>query len=226
MNRILKPTILALILALLLSITVSAQDSDTASDSASDSTTKESKSTAPVAISLDGAEGTLDINHEMTVMAEAELNIGGQIYMISIPATVVIDTQQLLAEVGAVTTAESHVGPFSWHVLEVIEDVEYEEGYTEVEASGDENKLVIVRFEMTNMADETLGIWDADVAVFGVDDLGKVYESSQNICDDIDPGETLACTWIFDVPADVNMVDTKVEALQTRQLSLSAAMAE
>lgn len=218
MNRIIHPTILALIILLVLAVTVSAQDSD--------SSAKKEKETGPVQISLDGAEGTLGITHEMTVMAEAELNIGGQIYKISIPATVVIDTQQLLAEAGAATTADSHVGPFSWRVVEVLEESEYEEGYTEVEASSDDNKLVVVKYEMTNMADQTLGIWDANVEVFGIDDLGKVYESSKNVCDDIDPGETLSCTWIFDVPADVNMVNTKIEALQSRQLSLSAAQAE
>lgn len=222
MNRILKPTILALIMALVLALTVSAQDSDSSTETSAEA----EKPAGPVQLSLDGAEGTLGITHEMTVMAEAELTIGGQIYKISIPATVVIDTEQLLAEAGAATSADSHVGPFSWRVVELIEESEYEEGYTEVEASSDDNKLVVVKFDMTNMADETLGIWDANVEVFGVDDLGKVYESAKNICDDIDPGETMTCTWIFDVPSDVNMVDTKIDALQSRQLSLSAATAE
>lgn len=218
MKRIFTPAIFAVLFILVLAVTVSGQQSD--------ADTQESASTGPIEIALDSAEGTLGINHEMTVMAEAELNIGGQIYKISVPATVVINTEQLLAEADAITNIESHVGPFSWVVTEVIEGDEFEEGYLDVDASGDANKLVVVRFDITNMANETMSIWEADVAVFGVDDLGKVYESTKNDCDDIDPGDTQSCLWIFDVPADVNMVDTKVEALQTRQLSLSSVTAE
>ncbi len=218
MTRIFKPSILALLLVLLLSFTVSGQQNDAGA--------QESVSETPIEIALDGAEGTLGINQEVTVMAEAELTIGGQIYKISVPAKVVIDTEQILAEAGAIVNVDHQIGAFAWNVIGMEETSSYESGYTEVEASSDDNKLVVVTFDMTNMADSTLSIWDAEVDVFAVDDLGKTYESSKEICDDIDPGETLSCTWVFDVPADVNMVDTSISAMQTKQLSLSTAATE
>ena len=86
--------------------------------------------------------------------------------------------------------------------------------------SGDNNNVVVFRADITNLHSETLeGAWTSTLEVFAIDSVGNTYDEEQRICDDIGPGETLPCEFVFDVPTDADLVDLRVHAIDIQRFS-------
>ena len=187
----------------------------------------ETSTQEPIPFNLDDAAGTVGIQHELETTAEVELMVGDQLYKLNVPVTVQIDTMALLADAALTTTASKRVGAFSFEPLSVaVLDGGYEKDYTTVVPSSDDNVVVVYSADVTNLHNESLNLdYSSVLEAWAVDATGNSYEEEARVCDEVDPGETATCDFIFDVPASATLVDLKVETVAYKQFSFSGLAA-
>ncbi len=159
-------------------------------------------------------------------VAAVTIEVDGQRYLIKVPVTIDIDAVLPLSDSLVSIPAGARVGQLGLVITDVEEFAEetdvvfpgYWGGYEETYEPSDEGyKLVVVYVEVTNAGSEQAYL-DSYYTV-AVDDLGRTFEEIDYGCDSIDPGQTGACVFIFDVPDNVELVGLDVQALDRRQIS-------
>lgn len=172
-----------------------------------------------VAASAQSNVSTGRIQETRTITAEVEINLNGETFLIQVPAEVTIDHQFDLSQETAVASVTQRVGVLNWYIVTIEEHEEfYVHGpYREVEVSTPNNKLVVVKSEITNLDNEPFSTFDFD-ELLGVDETGKTYEYSERFCDDVNPGATDDCTLVFDVADNVSIVGLDLKVVDHRRL--------
>lgn len=173
---------------------------------------------------LDENSASLSIVETLPVTASVEVNLNGQIYKLAIPVTVNIDAQKDLSD--ALLTAQTidRVGDLQWQIGAITE---YEEAFdlsqfSTVEPSSPDNKLVVIASNVTNMGAEPFTYYLAVSDLFAYDDLGNLYGSSDQECDDINPGASLGCTIVFDVPKTATILGLDMKVTDHKRIPFSA----
>lgn len=170
-------------------------------------------------------ESSVQIEETIQSVARVTFTHDGKTYVMKAPVTIEVDSTIPLTESTLTTDAASRVGVFAIEILSVTEPEEVERGFTTVEPSSDENKLVAVSFRLTNLDDEPHQfIWAGDL--FGIDDMGREFEVTKLLgsdtasCVEINPGESTECLAVFDVDADVDIVNLEFHVQDERVLPL------
>ena len=165
--------------------------------------------------SLDENSASISIVESLPVTASIDVNINGEIYKIAIPATVIIDAKKSLAEALLHVQNADQVGDLSWKITGITE---YEDAFdlsqfTTVEPTSPDNKLVVVTSELTNLGAEPFTFYIGVSDLYAYDNVGNLFDPSDYECDDINPGASLGCTIVFDVPKTVLILglDMKVQ---------------
>ncbi len=173
---------------------------------------------------LDESSASLSIVETIPVTASVEVNINGQIYQLAIPVMVDIDAQKDLADALLMAQTIDTVGDVQWKITDIAE---YEEEFdlsrfSTVEPSSPHNKLVVVVSQLTNLDSEPFSYYPGIYERFAYDDLGNLYESTEQDCDDINPGNTESCTYVFDVPKTTNILGLDVKVLEHKRIPFTA----
>ena len=96
--------------------------------------------------------------------------------------------------------------------IEVIEG-EYEKQFRTVTPEANE-VVVVYRANVTNLHSETIQTgFTSNLEVMAVDAVGNLYAEDTRLCDDINPGATVECEFVFKVPATAELVDLEVKAV-------------
>lgn len=163
---------------------------------------------------LDENSATLSLVETIPVTANVEVNLNGQVYKLAIPVTIDIDTQKDLADALLIAKQVDSVGDLQWKIVEIEEYTDEFEltRYNVVEPSSRDNKLVVFESQLTNLGAEPFEYYRGVSDLYAYDELGNLFDSSERSCDDINPGATLTCTVVFDVPENTNLLglDLKV----------------
>jgi hypothetical protein len=134
-----------------------------------------------------------------------------------------IDAQKDLAEALLTAQEVDRIGDLQWKITEITE---YEEEFalsqfSTVEPSSPDNKLVVIASELTNTGAEPFTYYLAVSDLFAYDDLGNLFDPSDYECDDINPGATLGCTIVFDVPKTANLLGLDMKVTDHKRIPLS-----
>ncbi|MCY3784669.1 MAG: hypothetical protein OXG79_12925 [Chloroflexi bacterium] len=172
--------------------------------------------------SEDDSEVSITENIQST--ARVTFTHDGQDYIMSVPVDIAIDETIPIADSVSATSAAARVGVYAIEVTAVEETTEeIEVGYSSVEPSSDDNKLVGVSFNLTNLSDsaqEFSDIFDNE-KVFGIDDLGRRFEMAKLLgCDEVNPGGMVECIAAFDVEESVTITEIEVHAMDERVITL------
>ena len=163
---------------------------------------------------LDENSATLSLVETIPVTANVEVNLNGQVYKLAIPVTIDIDTQKDLADALLIAKQVDSVGDLQWKIMEIEEYTDEFEltRYNTVEPSSRDNKLVVFESQLTNLGAEPFEYYRGVSDLYAYDELGNLFDSSERSCDDINPGATLTCTVVFDVPENTTLLglDLKV----------------
>lgn len=164
-------------------------------------------------VALEFGDGSVTVKHEVQTMAAVEMVVGDQTYILNVPVTIQIDESMML-ETAAVSAPTSQVvGIFGVAPvgLELIEG-EYEKQFRTVTPRDDE-VVAVYRADVTNLHDETIEVgFTSNLETVAIDAVGNRYEEETRFCDDVNPGATVECEFIFKVPAIVELVDLEVKA--------------
>jgi hypothetical protein len=173
-------------------------------------------------VEVDSDQGTMTVQKTVPVSVSVELNLNGQVYEVSLPATLNVDAQSIL--MNAVANEVERVGVLSWVVREIAESTEEfsVNDFMSIEVSSPDNKLVIVTSDVTNLDSEPQDpSYSSAAEIQGFDELGNLYEpDSTRACEELDPGETAPCTVVFDVPQDVTIVGLDLKVQDHKRLTL------
>ncbi|MCB0084068.1 MAG: hypothetical protein KDE47_24185 [Caldilineaceae bacterium] len=173
--------------------------------------------------STDAESPILTVKQTVSTLANVEVNINGQTYVVNVPVTVDIDAQAALEDASLKTDNNSKVGLLSWKLGDIHEvaDEYIHDRYSSIEVSSDENKLIVVTSDVTNFDNETHDLdWSSFADVLGFDELGNTYEVEARYCGEADPGETVSCTVVFDVPQNVVISGVEVQVIDKKRLTL------
>ncbi len=108
------------------------------------------------------------------------------------PVTIEVDSTNPLEKSTLLTDTASRVGVYGIEILSVTEPVEVQVGYSEVEPSGNDSKLVVVFFRLTKLHDESKRLYSH--SVFGADDMGRQFDVEALLgCDDVNHGVSTEC---------------------------------
>ena len=160
-------------------------------------------------------ESSVHIEDTIQSVARVTFTHDGKTYVMKAPVTIELDSTIPLADSMSTTDTATRVGVFAVEILSLSEPSE--EG----------NKLVSLSFKLTNLDDEPQRLPYSD-AVIGIDDLGRKFEvakvlgSDGSSCDEINPGESTECLAVFDVDADVDIVNIEFHVLDDRVLPVPA----
>ena len=170
-------------------------------------------------------DSSVSITETINSTARVTFTHDGQDYVIKVPVTIDIDETILIADSVSSTDAAARVGVFAIEILSVTEPEEVERGYTTVEPSSDDHKLIAVEFRLTNVDDEPRQLlWHGSIS--GIDDLGRLFEDAELLgedsssCEEVNPGESTECVVVFDVSTDVSIVSLEVRIEDKRVLPL------
>lgn len=169
---------------------------------------------------LDESGASLSIVETIPVTASVEVNINGEIYMLAIPVTVNIDAQKDLADALLTAQAIDRVGDVVWRITAITEyEEEYDlSEYSELQPSSPDNKLVVIDSEITNLDSEPFSYFPGIYERFAYDELGNLFESTDIACNDINPGDTQSCIFVFDVPRTVTILGLDVKVLDHKRI--------
>ena len=172
-------------------------------------------------------ESSVSITENIQSTARVTFTHDGQDYVMSVPVAIAIDETIPIADSVSATSIAARVGVYAIEVTAVDETTnKIEVGYQSVEPGSDENKLIAVQFNLTNLSDsaqEFDGIFDEEI-VLGIDDLGRRFEMSKLLgCDEVNPGGTVGCLAAFDVEKSVTINKIEVHAMDERVITLPDA---
>ncbi len=172
-------------------------------------------------------ESSVSITENIQSTARVTFTHDGQDYVMSVPVAIAIDETIPIADSVSATSAAARVGIYAIEVTAVDETtVQIEVGYSSVEPSSDENKLIGVWFNLTNLSDsaQEFDRIFRDEEVFGIDDLGRRFEMARLLgCDEVNPGGTVGCIAAFDVEKSVTISQIEVHAIDERVITLPDA---
>ena len=170
-------------------------------------------------------DSSVSITETINSTARVTFTHDGQDYVVKVPVTIGIDENIQIADSVSSTSAAARVGEFAVEILRVTEPEEVERGYTTVEPSSDDHKLIAVEFRLTNLDDEPRQLlWDGSIS--GIDDLGRSFEDAKLLgedsssCEEVNPGESTECVAVFDVSTDVSIVSLEVRMEDKRVLPI------
>ncbi len=177
-------------------------------------------------------ESSVSITETISSSARVSFTHDGQDYVMRVPVTIEIDETIPIADSVSATDSAARVGVFAFTVVETVEGNSMKIGYDTLQA-GDENKLVAVDFNLTNLSDETMefahwfrtyGDHSHGERVFGLDDMGRRFEPEMIFgCAEVNPGSTEKCTVVFEVGESVTIVQLEVNAIDKGVVPVSAA---
>jgi hypothetical protein len=167
---------------------------------------------------------SFSITQTVPVTASVEVNINGQIHVLAIPVMVSIDAQQSLADALLTAPTVDVVGDVQWVITSITE---YEEEFdlsqfSTLQPASPDNKLVVIESDLTNLGAEPFTYWIGSSDQFAYDDLGNLFEATDQACEDINPGDTQNCTFVFDVPDSTNILGMDVKVLEHKRIPFSA----
>ena len=208
----LRYAFLLALLPFLFALTASAQDSKT----------------KPKDLDLNATTGAITIQRTITATANVNLAIGDQIYQVRVPVAIRIDAATTLTTAQIAAPAANQVGVFVVNPVNVeVLKGDYKGDYRSVSPSGPDNVIVVYTAELTNLHSETIDPrYSEALKTIAVDDAGQTYEEKEKVCDQIDPGETATCEFIFDVPAAANLVDLQVQTMAIKRFGFPKAAAK
>ncbi len=169
-------------------------------------------------------DSSVSITENIQSTARVTFTYDGQDYIMSVPVDIAIDDTILIADSVSATSTAARVGIYAIEVTAVEETtVAIEVGYSSVEPSSDDNKLVGMWFNLTNLSESFQdfdGIFSHE-EVFGIDDLGRRFEITRLLgCGDVNPGGTVKCIAAFDVEESVTLEKLEVHAIDQRVFTL------
>lgn len=215
MKRMLLPlTLIAVML-----FTLAGSTPATAQDSENDP--------APITVDLEGASGSLSIQHEVETKAKVELMVGDQLYQLTVPVTLQIDATRLLADAQVSAPADQRIGAFLFEPVKVeVLEGDYQKDYRTVSPKSPENVIVVYTANVTNLHNEPIDVsYSSDLETSALDDAGSRYKEERRACGNIGPGEKIVCEFIYDVPATANLVDLDVSAVAYKKFSFAQTAA-
>jgi len=174
-------------------------------------------------INLDFESGNVILKHEVQTTAQVEMMMGEQVYLLNVPVTIQIDDSMMLEAARISAPTSQIVGVFAVEPLglELIEG-EYEKQYRTVTPSDDE-VVAIYRANVTNMHRETIQMgYTSNLDTMAIDSVGNTYEEEERLCEDINPGATVECEFIFKVPASAELVDLDLKAVAYKRFAFPA----
>ena len=164
-------------------------------------------------------ESSVQIEETIQSVARVTFTHDGKTYVLKAPVTIEVDSTIPLEKSALITDTASRVGVYAIEILSVTEPDEVQVGYSEVEPSGNDSKLVVVFFRLTNLHDESKRLYGH--SVFGVDDMGRQFDVEALLgCDDVNPGVSTECYAVFDVQSAVKIVALELHVLDERVLPL------
>lgn len=180
---------------------------------------------APMNLTLEG--GSVTVKHEVETTAEVELTVGDQLYVLNVPVTIQIDDSMVLEAAKLSAPTSQVVGIFAVEPLSLdVIDGEYEKQFRTV-TPGDDEIVVVYRANVTNLHSETIQTgFSSNLDVMAVDAVGNLYEEEERLCDDINPGATVTCEFIFKAPASAELVDLQVKAVDYERFSFPSGAEE
>lgn len=210
-----KRMLLPLALVALLLFTAAASTPATAQDAEEENT--------PIAVDLEGATGSLSIQHHVETQAKVELMVGDQLYQLTVPVTVQIDATRLLVDALLAAPASQQVGAFLFEPLQIdVLEGDYEKGFWTVAPKSPDNVIVVYTANVTNLHNEPVTVsYSSNLETSAIDDVGNRYEEAHRACDDLGPGEMLTCEFVYDVPSTANLVDLQVSAVAHKRFSFA-----
>ena len=167
--------------------------------------------------------GDISVTAATPLTATLQLQINGEIVNIIVPGLLTIDAEATI-DAGALAAASvmpgRRIGGLTWEIesIEPIGDtVERQYGDPLVSETGE---FVVVTARATNIGQTEFSFsWDSDVQAIDEDSL--IYErhdySSSYVesCDSINPGLTVRCQYLFEVPSGAEIVGMNVSAKET-----------
>ena len=171
-------------------------------------------------------DSSVKITETIESTARVSFTHDGQDYVMKVPVTIDIDETIPIADSVSATDAAARVGVFAIVVAGTSESNSMEIGYSTLQA-GEENKLVAVDFNLTNLSDESMkfafwyrrfgGDWPSGERVIGLDDMGRRFEPEGFFgCVEVNPGSTEKCTVVYEVGESVTIVQLEVYAIDRR----------
>ena len=164
--------------------------------------------------------GVLTVQQTFPVSASVTVDVNGEVYVLTVPVMITVDTQALLADAVVTSTSMSRVGDLNWEIVgidEYAEEYVYSK-YQSYSPSSADNKLIVVSSKITNLDDAPFEIWPGIDEVKGFDAAGKRYDYEERLCDDVNPGATEPCTYVFDVPKAVTLVGLDLAVVDRKTL--------
>jgi len=172
---------------------------------------------------------SIEISKTITSVANVKMELDGIQYQVQVPVTIDIDTLAPLSSSQVAADSASVVGQYAitfGEYTEATDEVEivipglFFGREKEVEPSAEGRKVVIIRFDATNLGEEEDGL--GSYGVQGVDETGRLFDEIEFDCERVNPGETGKCIIIFDVEEEINIVGLNVETTHSRTLPISA----
>jgi len=164
--------------------------------------------------------GSVTVRQTFPVSASVTVDVNGEVYLLTVPAMISVDTQVLLANAVVSSSNSSRVGVLDWVILG-IDEYTNEYVYSKYQSYSSEsvdNKLIVVSSKITNLDIKPFENWRGIDSVEGFDAAGSRYEYSEKLCDDVNPGATEACTFVFDVPKTVAIIGLDLAVIDRKSI--------
>jgi len=171
---------------------------------------------------IDDNSASFSLVQTLPVTASVEVNINGQVYLLDIPVTVNIDAKKNLADALLTAPAVDRVGDVIWRItaIDEYEDEFDMSEYSELQPSSPDNKLVVIDSEITNLDSEPFSYYVGGERS-AYDELGNLYDSTDQTCPDLNPGDTQSCIFVFDVPKTATLVGLDVKVIDHKRIPFS-----
>lgn len=175
--------------------------------------------------SADGSQ--VSITDTFTTTAAVSMEVNGTQYLMKIPITVDIDSTLPLTSSMVTVENTTRVGSFGVEIIGTEESTDtvevvipnlFGDSKEDFEPSQDGNKIVVVRFNLTNLGVEEDSL--SSYSVQGLDDMGRLFEDEEFGCETVNPGEVGRCVAVFDVVQAVDIVALDIEVPDHRQIPI------
>lgn len=203
MNRLIKVAALVIVVLLLMSSFASAQ---------------EDEGTAGATGLVEGSN--ISATASTPVTATLQLQIDGQVVNVVVPGLLKIDAQAALdadAVAAGVVMPGKRIGGLTWEIESILNAGNQIEAKYSDPLQSETGEFVIVTAKATNIGQaEYYMTWNTEVKA--IDKDGITYEKHDSsygyveACDSVNPGLTVRCQYLFEVPTGTEVVGMDVSA--------------
>lgn len=167
--------------------------------------------------------GDISVKASTPLTATLQLNLNGEVVDIVVPGLLTIDAQATIdadAIAAGTVMPGKRIGGLMWEVESILNiGTEIEAKYSDPLIS-ETGELVIITAKATNIGDTEYSLlWDTEVQAIDADSIVyEVHESSRSYvedCDEMNPGLTVRCQFLFEVPPGTELIGMNVSAKET-----------